>query len=289
MGVPDASSENPEDPRSQSTRDALILKHLPAVHTIARHIQKRLPAFIVLEELISAGTIGLIAAIDHYEPARGVKLSTYAEYKIRGAILDSLRAADWAPRQARKQVRQIQQAICAAEQRWNRSPTEEEIATELGQSIEFFRKWRAKSRTLEIGEWEFRSWHEGERQSLVRAVPATGESPLERVERIELMGRVVTAIDVLPSREKMLLKLHFLQDKPLHEVAEILKLHPSRISQLKMHALRSVREYVACGLGESCQLAGPISHDRKVKGSGGEAEGRALPMTQIAGCVRTDC
>src|SRR5579862_10053817 len=112
-------------------RERLILEHLPRVRLIARRIHERLPESVNLEDLISTGTIGLIAAIDRFDPRHNVKLKTYAEYKIRGAILDSLRGLDWAPRQQRRRAKQIEAAICTAEQRLHRMPSEEEIAAEL--------------------------------------------------------------------------------------------------------------------------------------------------------------
>src|SRR5215831_5989960 len=101
----------------EQERERLILQHLPQVRLIARRIQERLPENISLEDLVSTGVIGLISAIDNFDPSHNVKLKTYAEYKIRGAILDSLRGLDWAPRQKRRKAKQIEAAIAAAEQR----------------------------------------------------------------------------------------------------------------------------------------------------------------------------
>src|SRR5579871_4263480 len=116
-------------------RERLILEHLPQVRLIARRIHERLPESVNLDDLISTGTLGLIAAIDRFDPRHNVKLKTYAEYKIRGAILDSLRGLDWAPRQQRKRSKQIEAAIAAIEQRLHRQPTEDEIAKELKLTI----------------------------------------------------------------------------------------------------------------------------------------------------------
>src|SRR5437763_656212 len=103
------------DALSETERERLILEHLPQVRLIARRIQERLPENISLDDLISTGVIGLISAIDHFDPTHNVKLKTYAEYKIRGAILDSLRGLDWAPRHKRRQAKQIEAAMSAAE------------------------------------------------------------------------------------------------------------------------------------------------------------------------------
>src|SRR5256885_149252 len=129
------------EPMTESEREQLILEHLPQVRLIARRIQERLPENISLEDLVSTGVLGLISAIDHFDPTHRVKLKTYAEYKIRGAILDSLRGLDWAPRQKRRQAKQIDAAIAKAEQRLQRPPNEEEIAAQLEISIDEYHQW----------------------------------------------------------------------------------------------------------------------------------------------------
>src|SRR5689334_13529658 len=126
---------------SAAEREQLILEHLPQVRLIARRIHERLPENVSLDDVISAGVVGLISAIDHFDPAHNVKLKTYAEYKIRGAILDSLRDLDWAPRQKRRKAKQIEAAISTAEQKLKGSPTEEEIARELGISVQEYHDW----------------------------------------------------------------------------------------------------------------------------------------------------
>src|SRR6516165_10864795 len=129
------------DTISDEERERLILEHLPQVRLIARRIQERLPKNIGLEDLVSTGVLGLISAIDNFDPSHNVKLKTYAEYKIRGAILDSLRGLDWAPRQKRRRAKQIEAAIAAAEQKLKRSPSEEDIAAQLGLSLEEYYEW----------------------------------------------------------------------------------------------------------------------------------------------------
>src|SRR5579872_2593945 len=140
--------------RETDERERLILEHLPQVRLIARRIHERLPGNVSLEDLISTGTIGLIAAIDRFDASHNVKLKTYAEYKIRGAILDSLRGLDWAPRQQRKRSKQIEAAISQSEQRLHRTPTEEEIAQQLGLSIAEYHEWLVEVRGLNLGSLE---------------------------------------------------------------------------------------------------------------------------------------
>src|ERR1035438_9856101 len=140
---------------AEAERERLILEHLPQVRLIARRIQERLPENISLEDLISTGVIGLIAAIDNFDPSHNVKLKTYAEYKIRGAILDSLRELDWAPRQKRKKAKQIEAAIALAEQRLHRTPNEEEVAQQLSIGLDEYHEWLVEVRGVNIGSLEY--------------------------------------------------------------------------------------------------------------------------------------
>src|SRR5918992_2163078 len=134
-----------------SKRDELIMENMEQVKLIARRIHQKLPGNVNLDDLVSAGTVGLIMAIDRYDPTQGVKLKTYAEYKIRGAILDSLRTSDWAPRLQRKRARLIEAAFSAVEKRLQRTPKEEEVAAELGISVEEYRDWAGEINGLTVG------------------------------------------------------------------------------------------------------------------------------------------
>src|SRR5438045_3804847 len=136
-------------------RDRLILENLPQVRLIARRIHDRLPESVSLDDLISTGIVGLMLAIDNFNPIHKVKLKTYAEYKIRGAILDSLRELDWAPRQKRKKAKQIEAAIGAAEQKLKGAATEEEIARELGIPLEEYHDWLVDTRGLHVASQEY--------------------------------------------------------------------------------------------------------------------------------------
>lgn len=160
---------------SPEQREQLILEHLPQVRLIARRIHERLPESVNLDDLVSTGVVGLISAIDRFDAAHNVKLKTYAEYKIRGAILDSLRGLDWAPRQQRKRSKQIESAILAIEQRVHRSPAEDEIAAELGLSLEEYYTWLVEIRGLNLGSLENASG-EDENRDLLKFVSDDEES-----------------------------------------------------------------------------------------------------------------
>lgn len=156
-------------------REQLILEHLPQVKLIARRIHERLPVSVSLDDLISTGILGLIAAIDRYDPTHDVKLKTYAEYKIRGAILDSLRDLDWAPRQQRKRAKLIESAIAVLEQRLQRCPAEDEIANHLNLTMAEYQDWLSDARGLTLGSLE-NSGTEEEGRDLLRYVSDTEES-----------------------------------------------------------------------------------------------------------------
>ena len=222
-------------------REQLILEHLPQVKLIARRIHERLPVSVSLDDLISTGILGLIAAIDRYDPAHDVKLKTYAEYKIRGAILDSLRELDWAPRQQRKRAKLIESAIAVLEQRLQRSPTEDEIANHLNLSMEEYQDWLSDARGLTLGSLE-NSGTEEEGRDLLRYVSDTEESwPSYLFERSELERLLARSIDRMPRIEKTVLSLYYYEELTLREIAQVVDLHESRISQLKSQAILRLR------------------------------------------------
>src|SRR5579872_6269767 len=185
----------------ETERERLILEHLPQVRLIARRIQERLPENISLEDLISTGVVGLISAIDNFDPSHNVKLKTYAEYKIRGAILDSLRGLDWAPRQKRRKAKQIEASIAHAEQRLQRAPTEEEIAAELEIPLQEYHQWLVEIRGLNIASLEYSGGDQG--KDLLHYIPDESENlPSTILEKSELERLLAGYIDAIPAMEQ---------------------------------------------------------------------------------------
>ena len=224
-------------------RERLILEHLPQVRLIARRIQERLPESISLDDLISTGVIGLISAIDHFDPTHNVKLKTYAEYKIRGAILDSLRGLDWAPRQKRRQAKQIESAIARLEQRLQRTPSEDEIAAELTLSIEEYHEWLVEIRGLNVGSLEGSSNEQG--KDLLQYIPDPHANlPSTLLEKSELQRILAASIDGIPEIERTVLSLYYHEELTLREIAQVVNLHESRISQLKSQAILRLRSHL---------------------------------------------
>jgi RNA polymerase sigma factor for flagellar operon FliA len=225
-------------------RERLILEHLTQVKLIARRIHERLPESVSIEDLISTGTIGLIAAIDRFDPSHNVKLKTYAEYKIRGAILDSLRGLDWAPRQQRKRAKQIESAIAVIEQRVHRTPTEDEIALELKLSLEDYHEWLVEIRGVNLGSLECAS-PDDEGHDLLRYISDDEDNwPSRLLEKSELQKLLAEAIEKMPSTEKIVLSLYYQEELTLREIAKVVNLHESRVSQLKSQGILRLRSYI---------------------------------------------
>jgi RNA polymerase sigma factor for flagellar operon FliA len=229
---------------TESERERLILEHLSQVRLIARRIQERLPDHVCLDDLISTGIIGLISAIDNFDPVHNVKLKTYAEYKIRGAILDSLRGLDWAPRQKRRKAKQIEAAHAAAEQRLGRLPGEDEIAAELEIPLEEYHRWLVEIRGLNVASLEGVGGDGG--CDLLHYVADEQESlPSTILERSELERLLAEGIDRIPAMERTVLSLYYKQELTLREIAEVVNLHESRISQIKTQAILRLRTHLA--------------------------------------------
>jgi RNA polymerase sigma factor for flagellar operon FliA len=228
----------------QEERDRLILEHLPQVRFIARRIHERLPESVNLEDLISTGTLGLIAAIDRFDPQHHVKLKTYAEYKIRGAILDGLRSLDWVPRLPRRRSKRIEAALASAEQRLHRSPTEDEIADELKLSTEEYREWLLTIQGMNVGSLDS-SDPEDDSRNLLNYISGDEENwPSRLLERSELQRLLAEAIEKMPRSERIVITLYYHEELTLREIARVLNLHDSRISQLKGQALLRLRSYL---------------------------------------------
>ena len=233
------------DPGIAIERERLILEHLPQVRLISRRIHDRLPESVTLDDLISTGVVGLISAIDRFDASHGVKLKTYAEYKIRGAILDSLRGLDWAPRQQRKRSKQIEAAIGEVEQRCKRTPSEDEVAAQLGISIDEYHAWLIDMRGLNIGSLEASATGDENGRDLLAFIAGDEESwPSRVVERSELQHVLATAIGRLPEIEKTVLSMYYHEELTLRDISKVVKLHESRISQLKTQAILRLRTYM---------------------------------------------
>jgi len=225
-------------------RERLILEHLPHVRWIAMRIHERLGGAVALDDLISSGVIGLINAVDSYNPSYNVKLKTYAEHRIRGAILDSIRGLDGIPAHKRKYLKQVEAAISTTEQRLQRIPTEEEIAAELKMSITEYQSTLADLRGVSLGSLD--EVADGSSESkLLRYVAHDEENvPARILERAELEKLLAEGVDKMPKMERTILTLYYKEEQNLQEIAEILGIHTTRVCQLKSQAVLRLRAYV---------------------------------------------
>src|ERR1700676_1586898 len=235
-------SEQPENPAA--SREQLILDHLPQVNWIATRIHEKLSGNTTLEDLISIGIIGLINAIDNFDPSFNVKLKTYAEYKIRGAILDSVRGMDGIAPHKRKRLKLVQTAMAALEQRLQRAPSEEEIDTELGIPHREYQEWLVELRGIRIGSLDA-PVHEDNSRSLISYVAdCVDNSPARILERSELQKLIQEGLEKLPGPERIVLDLYYRKGQNIREIAPILDVHITRISQIKAQAIIRLRNYI---------------------------------------------
>jgi len=235
-------SEEPEN--VAASREQLILDHLPQVNWIATRIHEKLPGNTNLEDLISIGIIGLINAIDNFDPSFNVKLKTYAEYKIRGAILDSVRGMDGIAPHKRKRLKLVQTAIGALEQRLQRPPSEEEIAMELGVSHREYQEWLVELRGISIGSLDAPVSEDDSRSLISYVADSEDNSPAHILERAELQKLIQEGLEKLPGPERIVLDLYYRQGQNIREIAPILDVHVTRISQIKAQAIIRLRNYI---------------------------------------------
>ena len=213
-------------PPTLDERNQLILDELPQVQFIAARILERLPANVQLEDLVSAGVLGLLEAYQHYDPARNAQFKTFARFRIRGAILDSLRNLDWGSRNMRRKARDISESKARLEAVLGRAPGKEEIADELHISLE--------QRTAPYGE-------SGEIEDLIESAPGNDLNPFELCLRAENKEHLARAIAALNEREQLVLSLYYKEELTMKEVSEVIGIALSRVSQIHNAALAKLR------------------------------------------------
>jgi RNA polymerase sigma factor FliA len=232
------------EPSAAAAREQLIIDHLPQVRWIATRIHDRLPNNTSLEDLISVGIVGLINAIDSFDPSFNVQLKTYAEHRIRGAILDSIRGLDGIAPHKRKRMKQVQAAIAKLEQTLQRAPEEEEIAAELRIGIEEYRSSLLELRAVTIGSLDAPT-RAGSSRTLIQYVADNeDQTPARLFERAELEKLIQEGLNRMPKTERIVLDLYYRQGHNIREIAPVLDLHITRISQLKAQAVLRLREYI---------------------------------------------
>ena len=222
-------------------QEQLMIEHLPIVRFIARRIRERLPQHVPIEDLYSAGVLGLLDAFGRFDPSKEVKFLTYARFRIRGAILDSLRTLDWSPRELRGKGRAVEQAIQTLTGQLSRSPTEIEIAQKLNIPLAAYQQLLGELKGLEIGSLHVERCEDSDEEELDLIPGRPDNDPLSRYLNGEMRERLTTAINDLPERERLVLTLYYYEETTTKEIGLILGVVESRVWQIRASAVVHLR------------------------------------------------
>lgn len=228
-------------------REKVIQDNVPIVRFVVGRMTTQLPGSVDREDLISAGILGLIKAVDRFDPGRGVKFETYATTVIRGEVMESLRARDWAPRSLRRKLRQLGEVMSRLEGRLSRAPEEDEIAEEMEMSLEAYHSFLADASAATVCSMEELLASDEPTERLVdepREASDEFGDPALVVETKELRRLVAEAVIRLPERERTVISLYYEQELTLKEIGEVLGVTESRICQIHTQATARLRAFV---------------------------------------------
>ena len=226
-------------------QEKLMVEHLPIVRFIARRIHERLPQHVPIEDLYSAGVVGLLDAFGKFDPSKQVQFRSYAQFRIRGAILDSLRTLDWSPRELRRKGRAIEQAIQTLTAQFGRAPNDLEIAQQLNIDLAAYQQLLGELKGLEIGTLHSERSEDSGEEELVYLPNRPEDDPLFRFLHGELRERLSAAIGELPERERLVMTLYYYEETTMKEIGLILGVVESRISQIHASAVLHLRARLA--------------------------------------------
>jgi RNA polymerase sigma factor FliA len=224
-------------------RERLLLRYLPEVRYIARRIYDRLPSYISFGDLVQAGTLGLIDAVDRFDHERNVDLATYAKFRIRGSIMDSLRQADWSPRGLRMSVRRVEHVSRDLATELGRWPTESEVAAKLELTLEQYQELLGSLTGLTLESLDTQL-EDSDETMVDRLQAPEDESPLRLYLRTELRELVVKGLGELGEKERQVLSLYYLEELTMKEVGAVLNVGESRVSQIHTSALIRLRSAI---------------------------------------------
>jgi RNA polymerase sigma factor for flagellar operon FliA len=223
-----------------TTREQRILQHYPLVRTIAARMIRRFPSSVELDELVNVGTLGLIDAVDRFDPSRQVPFKAYAEIRIRGAIVDALRQADWVPRSVRRKYNRIEAARDKLFFDLDRAPSRDELADELELSDEQYEKLEADARIKKLISLDAPVDDENDTH-LIDRVASKDEDPLTTWEKDELKSAIVLAVHNLPQKERTAVSLYYLHGMTLKEIGQVLGVTESRACQLRSSGIKRLK------------------------------------------------
>ena len=208
---------------------------------LARRIHERLPQHVDIEDLVSAGVVGLMDAFQKFDPGKKVQFRSYAQFRIRGAILDSLRTLDWSPRELRRKGRAVEEAIRVLTARAGRAPGEAEVAAEMGLVLDDYQQLLGDLKGLEIGTLHMERNEDSGEEELAYVPGRPEEDPLFRCLRGELEERLSEAIANLPDRERLVMTLYYYEEMTMREIGLALGVVESRVSQVHASAVVHLR------------------------------------------------
>jgi len=224
-----------------SEQERTLLEHLPIVRFLARRIHERLPQHVDIEDLVSAGIVGLMDAFSKFDPTKKVQFRSYAQFRIRGAILDSLRTLDWSPRELRRKGRAVEEAIRVLTARAGHAPGEGEVAAEMGLALEEYQLLLGDLKGLEIGTLHMERNEDSGEEELAYVPGRPDEDPLFLCLRGELEERLADAIANLPDRERLVMTLYYYEEMTMREIGLALGVVESRVSQVHASAVVHLR------------------------------------------------
>jgi RNA polymerase sigma factor FliA len=226
--------------KDKEERERVLMEQLPQVRYLARRIHERLPRHVPLEDLIHAGVLGLIDALNKFDRSKHVQFGSYAKFRIRGAILDSLREMDWGPRELRRKARRVEEAERKLSLELSRAPTEAEVAKELNLELKEFQQLLTELDGLEVGSLHLESPWDGKEEDLCDYLPnAPEDTPFFRCMRSEMKELLARVVSELPEKEQQVLALYYFEELTMKEVGAVLGIGESRVSQI--HSLAVVR------------------------------------------------
>lgn len=233
------SKKHTKDHINRDQKNELIREYAPLIKFVAQKIAVRLPPNIDIDDLISAGSIGLMDAIDKWDPTRDNKFKTYAEFRIRGAILDELRAQDWIPRSVRDKSKALERTIVALEVEMGRAPTDEEISARLNMPIEEFHDLINQVRPVSLLSIDDQpTFSDSDKKSIANLLEgAKSNNPFNQLNVKVVKDVVAKAIEELPERQRLVLSLYYFEDLNLKEIGQVLRVTESRVSQLHAQAV----------------------------------------------------
>jgi RNA polymerase sigma factor for flagellar operon FliA len=226
-------------PKEQDiNREWLVQEFAPVVRAIAHRLAYRLPPHLDVDDLISVGVMGLMDAMGRYDPTREAKFKTYAEFRIRGAMLDEIRSMDWVPRSVRDRVNAVQKAQADLAKRYGRTPTEEEMATALNLSVEELSEMFSLSQAAVMVNLDELGFQEADRPSALRTLmDMQHPDPLANVIVEDVRATLRKAIEELPEKERLVVALYYVEELTMKEIGRVLNVTESRICQIHTKAM----------------------------------------------------